>query len=108
MKILAAQLHSNTVKKFEYRSHSGIWYYGGYVTERSKARDIGHAELMHAVRHGELIEWHDETGTERVLLRDELGICVVLDLDTRNIITVYRNNVGDNHATLDTCKYAFA
>ncbi|KKS89344.1 MAG: hypothetical protein UV64_C0007G0047 [Parcubacteria group bacterium GW2011_GWC1_43_11b] len=52
-----------------------------------------------------LIEAHDEVGTRRLLVRDTKGTCVVVDIDTKELVTTYKNSSGDNHSTLNRSVY---
>jgi hypothetical protein len=76
---------------------------------RQKQKKITEDEIYRAITNGKIIEFHYKD-SNRLLLRgktDEKGshICVVLDIDTGNIITAYDNLKSDNHYTLDTSKY---
>ena len=54
-------------------------------------------DLLSIVSSGDLVEWHDEAGTERVVLEVDNGKSrdsVVLDLDTKEIITAYSRENG--------------
>ena len=49
-------------------------------------------DLLSIVSNGVLVEWHDEAGTERVVLEINNGTSrdsVVLDLDTAEIVTAW-------------------
>ena len=80
-----------------------------WLTEHAKARmeekNISKRDVGDCVQHGDLVEFNDEeSGTRRTLWRNH-GICVVLDLDTGAIVTVFRNGVWDGHKTLDRTAY---
>ena len=54
-------------------------------------------DLLSIVSTGELVEWHDEAGTERVVLEIDNGTSgdsVVLDLDTEEIVTAWSRDNG--------------
>ena len=57
-------------------------------------------DLMDIIANGSIVEWHNNNGTERVVLEVNNGKSrdsVVLDLDTEEIITAFsrdNNNLG--------------
>lgn len=83
-----------------------------YAMKRLRQRQITVVDIRAAIREGELIEYHsnEEEGWERCLLRCDTtaiarSVCVVVDLTTRDIVTVYENAADDNHRTLRTGEY---
>jgi len=75
-----------------------------HAHEQSEHHKVERFELEWTLRNGCLIEFHNEAGTRRILLRS-CGVCAVIDLDERVIVTVYRNQEGDHHTTLDYSVY---
>ena len=77
-------------------------HYYNMKQERSFTRE----QVEHAIKHGGLIEVHDDKAPEvRVLLRDSSGTCVVVSLNTGEVITVYYNDPEDRHYTLNKGLY---
>lgn len=104
-RILAHSLHPDTkldlltevkTKKFQLTNH---------FHQKQAKWGIPNSHIITAKATGDLIEYHTLAGSRRVLLRDDRGICLVLDLDKFKAITVYLNSVSDNHATLKTSEY---
>lgn len=81
-----------------------------HMNYKSKERVISIQEIQRAIHSYNLIEFHHKS-SNRVLIRgkvDEFGynICAVLDLKYKEIVTVYINDVKDNHYnTLDRTIY---
>ena len=80
------------------------YYIGNHALERIKEKNINQDSIMRAIHNGSIIEWHYKNGN-RLLVRGNVNengynICVVLNCDRGNIITVYKNSVSDNHCTL--------
>jgi len=76
-----------------------------YFKTRLAERGLSVTDITNALTHGKLIEYHTLKGTRRLLIRDSTGTCVVLDLDTKNVITTYFNRSDDNHSTLKRNEY---
>ena len=79
-----------------------------YFKIRLAERGLSVTNIKNALTHGKLIEYHTLKGTRRLLVRDATGTCVVLDLDTKNVITTYFNHSNDNHSTLKSEEYVSA
>ena len=109
MKLYKDTINIGTKKKImkELRGVKG-WAIKPYAKQRIKERNISIDKLFEVCREGELIEYHNEKGTRRVLLRDGQGTCVVADLDTKNIVTVFTNDPENQHDHLHRDKYLFS
>ena len=109
MKLYKDILNIGTKEKIMKELHSVKgWKIRPYAKQRIKERGISIDKLFDVCREGELVEYHNENGTRRVLVRDEKGTCVIVDLDTRNIITVYENDPDNDHPNLQRDKYLFS
>lgn len=80
-----------------------------HTSIRQKEKIITEKEIHRAIHNGKIIEYHYKD-SNRILVRgntNEKGynICVVLDVNTKEVITAFDNKVTDNHYTLDTSKY---
>ena len=76
-----------------------------YCNKRIIDRFICREDINKTIKNGKIIEFHYIDGSHRILLRGEEdrfheALCVVLDLDNKNIVTVYYNSIIDNHNTL--------
>lgn len=82
-----------------------------YCKDKMKLRGIKEWQVKKAIKEGELIEYHYVNPFEqRVLLRgtpNKRGnvVCVVYDVHTRDVVTVYYNKFNDNHKTLNMDRY---
>ena len=76
-----------------------------YFKKRLSERGLAVTDIKNALSHGKLIEYHTLKGTRRLLVRDSTGTCVVLDLDSKNVITTYFNRADDHHSTLRSGEY---
>jgi len=76
-----------------------------YFKKRLVERGLSTTDIINALTNGKLIEYHTLKGTRRLLVRDDTGTCVVIDLDTKNVITTYFNRFNDNHSTLKSNEY---
>jgi hypothetical protein len=52
-----------------------------------------------------IIEYNIHHGDKRVLLRQKNGLCYSVSLLTGQIITIYFNDPGDNHSTINWHEY---
>ena len=73
-----------------------------YVCNRMYERWISEESVEEALRHARLVDIQlMSNGDVRLLVRNmESGICVVTNPNTLRAITVYRNNLDDNHSTM--------
>ena len=104
MKVLASDLTFTQRARLRAELEEGVLTTTNHAIDRAHEAGVWPFELEWALQYGRLIEFHNETGTRRILVRDH-GICVVVDLDKRVIITVYRNAEDDHHSTLDRSVY---
>lgn len=52
-----------------------------------------------------IIEFNTHSEDARVLLRHSTGLCFVVSLRTGDVVTAYRNDPTDTHATLQRSQY---
>ena len=102
MKIHRSVMAHSMVKSLSKRiKRVETWDVSVHVDNRMLEKSLSF-DLLAIVSGGDLVEWHDEAGTERVVLEINNGKSrdsVVLDLTTEAIITVFsRENtaVGRN------------
>lgn len=79
-----------------------------YALGRMVKRHVSWDQVLWVQKHGEVVDY-TVTETRRVLLRVQPRgeVCIVIDLDTADLVTVFRNDAGDQHNTLDTSRYLF-
>ena len=77
-----------------------------HFTDRATERVFTLADAQAAIAAGMVVEIHNERKEWRALVRDRKGTCVVLSLESWDVITVYYNNPADAHFTLDKGLYA--
>lgn len=100
---MSRSLSSNLLK--EIHSHHS-WKDSEHLWFKKERRDITDEEVSDAVEHGEVIEYNELKGTRRVLLKNTNGICVVVDLDTKQIITAFKDNAKSSRG-FNSAKYLF-
>lgn len=80
-----------------------------HITERKGKWNVSDSEIMSAVRHGEVIEVHNNNAPEiRAVVRTDIGlrsICVTVSLTNKSIITMWVNTCDDQHHTLKQDDY---
>lgn len=86
------------------------WIFSGHVMVRIEERGGTVADILETIGYGELIEYHKRNNKSRLLLRGRKAIhnwvpCVVVELSSKKIITVYWNHVKDHHRTIDMSRY---
>lgn len=86
------------------------WIFNHHVQKRIKERGGLNADILEVLQTGQLIEYHQRNGASRLLFRGERIIhkwvpCVVVELLSRKVITVYWNHKDDHHRTIDMEKY---
>ena len=82
-----------------------------HITERKAKWNVTDAEILIAIRDGEIIEVHNNVPDEiRAVVRANIGlrsVCVTVSLTTKSIVTVWINTVNDNHFTLRQEEYGW-
>jgi transcription elongation factor len=79
-----------------------------YSKFRMNERNVTVENLVSAIRKGEVIEVHNNVGSDiRVLLRDDRGNCAVVSLMDKKVVTCFKNNPNDNHATINRSLYTW-
>jgi len=81
------------------------WHMTDYAINRAQERGLSYADVHHAVQHGRIIEYQYTKDSERLLLRDEYGTCIIFNMTTNCVVTAYHNDPKDNHATLNESNY---
>lgn len=106
MRIHRTTLAYSTIKKLTKEARTGAdWKLTPHAGQMLVYRKLNIDDVRETVRKGELVEYNDDFGTRHVLLRGESGVCVVVDLDLKELSTVFYNNPNDNHKTLNTSRY---
>lgn len=107
-KILAHMLSHSTRKEYEELIRTSEWKCSEYSKRRMEERGLQLEDVAKAIDTGKLIEYSRVQEQDRVLLRDENGVCVVLSLEDyyqSTIVTAFRNAPTDNHSTLNKDNY---
>lgn len=78
------------------------WVSQPYYAVRARERNVSRLEVYRAIAFGQAIEAKDD---DRVLMRGSDGVCVVVEIPTRKIVTVWYNSPDDQHWTLDLSQY---
>ena len=86
------------------------WHFSPHFEDKSKIRRVNLTKeyAYKLIKDSSLIEFHTLRGSRRVLLRHmSTGISIIVDLDAKVIVSVWRNELDDDHKNLDTSKYLF-
>jgi hypothetical protein len=90
------QMTQAEIEYIENLVHNSFWridaVFRGHMAKRG--RNFTNQQLVHACKTGHIIEVNDRG---RVLMRDSLGVCVVLSIKDRLIFTAYANDPKDTH-----------
>ena len=93
MKVHASALAHRTVRDLHKRINAvRHWEYTRHLLERVAERGYTVDDIHGILDIGTMVEWHNENGTERVVLEHDNGTSrdsISCDLDTRTIITIY-------------------
>ena len=103
-KVLGASLTTEQQLSLWSDMVNGAWMFTPHALTRMEQYDVSRGEVFNAMALGSIVEFHTDAGTRRLLIRYQ-GKCVVCDLDTRDVITYYFNDMFDHHATLDRSQY---
>jgi len=81
-----------------------------HAASRMVQKDVSEREIENCLKYGHAIEVHNEASNLRIVLRHDygrpkVGVCLVLELGTNAIITVWKNKGNDGHKTLDKWQY---
>jgi len=84
------------------------WNSNPHVRQRMREKRISDSEILATLRKGKAIEAHANNFPDiRFVLRHTIGnraICVCASM-RGGVSTVWANNAGDNHKTLDSSQY---
>lgn len=86
------------------------WQFSPHFEDKSKARKVKLTReyVYKLIKDSKLIEFHTLKRSRRVLLRHmPTGISIIVDLDAKVIVSVWRNELEDDHRNLDTSSYLF-
>jgi hypothetical protein len=78
------------------------WVSRGHYAVRGRERSITRREVYEAILFGLPGEVNDK---DRVVMRHASGVCVVVELPTHTVVTVWYNDPQDQHWTLDISQY---
>lgn len=101
-----SQMTTEEIDVLEYLlfAMSGWIIESALIHAKNKGRKITHEEVEDAIKTGEVIEINT---LGRVLVRSKKGICVVVDLRHRVVITVWWNHPNDTHKRLNLAQYTW-
>jgi hypothetical protein len=87
------------------------WRFSKHALERMDERGAVRDNIVNIALGGELIEYHLKDNRSRVLMRSNAVFhnyvaCVVFELKTSRVITVYWNHKDDYHRTINMKAYS--
>jgi len=83
------------------------WAIGKHATGRMATKGIEREQVLDVLSTGRMVEVNRNNDL-CALFRKEYGneaVCVVVSLETRWVVTVWKNQARDKHRTLDATKY---
>lgn len=90
------------IRRHAAEAHSARFHF----TDRASERVFTLADAREALAGGKVVEVHNDRKEWRALVRNRKGTCVVISLDTLELVTVYYNAPEDGHETLNHNLYA--
>lgn len=83
-----------------------------HAEERMQQKKVNARDIEIALRYGHVIEVHNESEELRCVVehtfgRPKMRVCVVISLETGTVVTTWKNQVTDTHATLDKSQYGW-
>lgn len=83
------------------------WNLGNYAAGRAAQRSISLEEIWETLASGYIVEINRNRNLCLVIRREfaKYAVCVVVVPSTKFIITVWKNDLFDTHASLDLSKY---
>jgi len=111
LRIHRNNLASKTVRELLLEVNAiGQWRFSPHCENKSKARNVNLSKeyVYKLIKDSQLIEFHTLSGSRRVLLRHmSTGISIIADLDAKVIVSVWVNELDNNHQHLNTSRYLF-
>jgi hypothetical protein len=111
LRIHRNNLASSTIRELLREVHTiSRWQFSPHFEDKSKARKVKLTReyAYKLIKDSKLIEFHTLKRSRRVLLRNmPTGISIIVDLDAKVIVSVWRNELEDDHRNLDTSRYLF-
>lgn len=100
-----SQMNIKEIRKLYNLIHTHQYDYTNYSRSRLAERNICESDVKNTIKYGSIIEFHYKNGETRVLIRNiqrenHESVCVVVNLTTNVITTVYKNEFDDIHKTL--------
>lgn len=96
-------------KDFLFRQFHAVdrieWVFTDYSQKRFTERKIDPTHFLTLWKDAELVEFHQKSKTNRILLRSravhkDAQVCAVFDITNKTIVTVYLNWVNNKHENL--------
>lgn len=83
------------------------WNIGPHAADKMKAKGVTTEQVLETLCTGSVIEVNHNNDLCAVFRKDfgRYAVCVVINLPTRWVVTVWKNSARDAHATLDCSKY---
>lgn len=86
----------------------GDWHFSDHALEacaEDHLRPLSKSEVVEAIKEGRVIEINDGNGKDCRLLVRKGGVCAVLSLGTKTVVTCWWNDPKDSHKSLDLSAY---
>ena len=95
---LSDQLYKEIYNVNTWEDSDHLWF-------KKEDRNISGDQIKKVLKEGSIIEYNLENDMRRVLLKDDKGVCVVVDLDTHHVITTFTD--AQSSGNINPKKYIF-
>lgn len=100
-----SQMTKWEIKRIQDAINNSHFTHTEYSLQRTIGRSISELDIQRVIKFGSIIEFHYKDGDLRVLIRgtekvNHDSVCVVVSINKKHIVTVYKNDCEDNHYTL--------
>jgi hypothetical protein len=102
------QMHPGEIAAVEGLVNSeGNWNIGPHATKKMADKGITTDQVIETLALGYVVEVNHNNDLCAVFRKEygRFAVCVVVNLPTRWVVTVWKNGARDTHATLDHSKY---
>jgi hypothetical protein len=103
------QMASEEIQALMKAVRSRTYTFCGHALDRMRQKKVTAQQIAGMLTYATIIEAHENIpGDVRVLVRGKVAgnfVCAVVSLTKNEVVTVYWNQAGDHHQTLDRSIY---
>ena len=95
------------VEAVVHRQHPLNWHIGPHATNKMKVTGVVFNQVIDVLGTGYVVEVNQNNDLCALFRKDygHFSVCIVINLPTMFVVSVWKNSARDNHATLDHSKY---